>query len=519
MTSPKVPEENAQEPTKASELQNSVQTTDAGDMDLTATASLGESAAASTGAWPGTTTPEPTLPMGKKEGLEHFPGHLVVDAFPRIVSATDIVEAFEDALAFCEPLLDSEESALSLLSTLQEWGLGVEEEGPRPRKNRRHDEAAKRGLSNLIAPPGELEGDSQKFICVFQVGLEDDEEFCLVKRILGKAGNNMRRIADECNAKVRLRGIGSGFLEGSDGTEANMPLQLNVSCTDYSDYVNAVDHVSHLLKDLYKHYRRYARSKGMEPPDVRLSVEEVRRDDLQLDQFAAKANRTDKERERDRKEREAERRERAMAAGTTGGQGRYASFQRLDNGTSSDSESSVGPLGGHGGGHGWSNYGGRSNYSSHGGTVDDEWRTRTLPSGAPMPTTPAGRRAAARTGGAAAAAAVSAAAREAEREERERMRLEKERKRREAEAKATALAKRPSRHAPRGMGMVFRSAGDAQQMHPDGQLPIGANTASPLQPPIPKGDGKKGDGKGKPARKRGGKGRKGKGKGDDDEDQ
>lgn len=33
-------------------------------------------------------------------------------------------------------------------------------------------------------------------------------------------------------------------------------------------------------------------------------------------------------------------------------------------------------------------------------------------------------------------------------------------------------------------------------MHPDGQLPIGANTASPLQPPIPKGDGKKGDGKG-----------------------
>eukprot|EP00913_Durusdinium_trenchii_P028931 g27126.t1 len=200
-----VPEENAQEPTKASELQNSVQTTDAGDMDLTATASLGESAAASTGAWPGTTTPEPTLPMGKKEGLEHFPGHLVVDAFPRIVSATDIVEAFEDALAFCEPLLDSEESALSLLSTLQEWGLGVEEEGPRPRKNRRHDEAAKRGLSNLIAPPGELEGDSQKFICVFQVGLEDDEEFCLVKRILGKAGNNMRRIADECNAKARGR--------------------------------------------------------------------------------------------------------------------------------------------------------------------------------------------------------------------------------------------------------------------------------------------------------------------------
>ena len=43
---------------------------------------------------------------------------------------------------------------------------------------------------------------------------EDDDEFCLVKRILGKGGNNMRRIAEENNAKIRLRGIGSRFLEG-----------------------------------------------------------------------------------------------------------------------------------------------------------------------------------------------------------------------------------------------------------------------------------------------------------------
>merc|ERR1719401_2921706 len=93
----------------------------------------------------------------------------------------------------------------------------------------------------LIHPAGHLYGDNQKFICVFQVGLEDDEEFCLVKRILGKAGNNMRRIAEDCNAKVRLRGIGSGFLEGSDGKEASMPLQLNVSCTEFESYLDAVE--------------------------------------------------------------------------------------------------------------------------------------------------------------------------------------------------------------------------------------------------------------------------------------
>ena len=71
-------------------------------------------------------------------------------------------------------------------------------------------------------------------------GLEDDEEFCLVKRILGKGGNNMRRIAEDCNAKVRLRGIGSGFLEGAEGKEANMPLQLNVRCTEWRAQVTAL---------------------------------------------------------------------------------------------------------------------------------------------------------------------------------------------------------------------------------------------------------------------------------------
>ena len=61
-----------------------------------------------------------------------------------------------------------------------------------------------------------------------------------MKRILGKGGNNMRRIAEDCNAKVRLRGIGSGFLEGAEGKEANMPLQLNVSCTEWGTQATAL---------------------------------------------------------------------------------------------------------------------------------------------------------------------------------------------------------------------------------------------------------------------------------------
>ena len=85
-----------------------------------------------------------------------------------------------------------------------------------------------------------------------------------------EAGNNMRRIADDCNAKARgsrcpdpslnaancggsfaghwqrlfgrLRrqgGCGSQALHASVRhlrCESNMPLQLNVSCTEYADY-------------------------------------------------------------------------------------------------------------------------------------------------------------------------------------------------------------------------------------------------------------------------------------------
>ena len=109
-----------------------------------------------------------------------------------------------------------------------------------------------------------------------------------------KAGCNMRRIADSCNAKafspfllhheasnesgwscsrthgfqVRLRGNGSGFLEGSHKLEAghwwpfweallsasqlnfqaDMPLQLHVSCTDYADYAPALVTMSTWLR-------------------------------------------------------------------------------------------------------------------------------------------------------------------------------------------------------------------------------------------------------------------------------
>lgn len=133
----------------------------------------------------------------------------------------------------------------------------------------------------LIRHKGEVK-TGQKFICVFQVKIEEDPDFCLVKRILGKQGNNMRSIAEECNVKVRLRGRGSGFLEGSHGKETNMPLNLNVSCSDFESYSAAVERVAILLNDIYRHYRRYRKSLGLEVPELKVHCDEMRRDDLDL---------------------------------------------------------------------------------------------------------------------------------------------------------------------------------------------------------------------------------------------
>mmetsp|Transcript_52406 Transcript_52406/g.97011 ORF Transcript_52406/g.97011 Transcript_52406/m.97011 type:complete len:516 (+) Transcript_52406:145-1692(+) len=255
-----------------------------------------------------------------------------------------------------------------------------------------------RHLDDLILPRGDSAVENPKFICILQVGLEDDDEFCLVKRILGKGGNNMRAIADSCNAKVRLRGIGSGFLEGADGKEANMPLQLNVSCVDYEAYEMAVDRVVSLLRDLYKHYRKYIRSKGLPPPDLRVNLEEVRRDDQNINLLASKANRSPSQRERDRKAREAERKQ---VRENMFYRERQIQARGMDSDVSMDSETEQ-----------------LYRMDDLDARDDHQRPATTLPGGIPMPTTAAGRRAAARVGGAAAAARASAAAREVERQQK-----------------------------------------------------------------------------------------------------
>jgi len=89
----------------------------------------------------------------------------------------------------------------------------------------------------------------------------------------------MKRIIEECNTidsigpnsqegvKLRLRGKGSGFLEGPEQRESEDPLNLCVSSKDKEKYDHACDEVEKLLVKVYQDYRGFDKSKLGKPAD------------------------------------------------------------------------------------------------------------------------------------------------------------------------------------------------------------------------------------------------------------
>ncbi|KAF4733398.1 hypothetical protein FOZ62_002624, partial [Perkinsus olseni] len=79
-------------------------------------------------------------------------------------------------------------------------------------------------------------GPVRKFTCRFDIGIENDKEFQVARRIIGNKGANMKRIVGLSNAKLRLRGQGSGYLEGAVRQESPDPLHLCISCINRDGY-------------------------------------------------------------------------------------------------------------------------------------------------------------------------------------------------------------------------------------------------------------------------------------------
>merc|ERR1719253_192001 len=114
--------------------------------------------------------------------------------------------------------------------------------------------------------PGSPSGDDgrsvRKYTCRFDIGIENDKEFQVARRIIGTKGANMKRIVKQSEAKLRLRGRGSGFLEGAQRQESSEPLHLCISCKDQTGYHQAVDETEKLLREVYAAYQDFCRQRG-----------------------------------------------------------------------------------------------------------------------------------------------------------------------------------------------------------------------------------------------------------------
>ena len=115
----------------------------------------------------------------------------------------------------------------------------------------------------------------RKFTCRFEIGIENDKEFQVARRIIGQKGIHMKEIVARTDAKLRLRGRGSGYLEGLNRQESPEPLHLCVSCTTKRGYSEAAKLVSELLERIYAEYREYCLGHGVDiGQDLKVTIRE-----------------------------------------------------------------------------------------------------------------------------------------------------------------------------------------------------------------------------------------------------
>mmetsp|Transcript_41424 Transcript_41424/g.79366 ORF Transcript_41424/g.79366 Transcript_41424/m.79366 type:complete len:464 (-) Transcript_41424:312-1703(-) len=114
----------------------------------------------------------------------------------------------------------------------------------------------------------------RKYTCRFLIGIENDKEFQVARRIIGAKGANMKRIVRQTEAKLRLRGMGSGYFEGSSQKESSEPLQLCVSCTNAEGYKTVVRQVEELLKRVYEEYKIFCLDSSLTPPALEINLTE-----------------------------------------------------------------------------------------------------------------------------------------------------------------------------------------------------------------------------------------------------
>merc|ERR1711959_588370 len=110
-----------------------------------------------------------------------------------------------------------------------------EKQEKKEKKEKTESVSAKKSTKNAKDTPKVEENGKKKgqarFCCRFMVPKEIAEatDFRAPSYLIGPRGQNMKRIFEETNSKLRVRGQNSGHKEGPEMKEAEEPLQVCVS--------------------------------------------------------------------------------------------------------------------------------------------------------------------------------------------------------------------------------------------------------------------------------------------------
>ena len=135
-----------------------------------------------------------------------------------------------------------------------------------------------------------------KYVCNYFVQIENDDNFLVTKRIIGKNGCFLKKIIQEAcikygdfSTKIRLRGKGSGYLE-HNGKESGEPLMLCVSSLNYPTYYNCCSLIEGLLRKVYNDYYEY--SLKLVPEDLRHSMnkKQIQKHEFVVNRFGSGGN-------------------------------------------------------------------------------------------------------------------------------------------------------------------------------------------------------------------------------------
>jgi len=142
----------------------------------------------------------------------------------------------------------------------------------------RNSQLAVAGRSRTSRPREAARGspsnnDGILFHSRFYVGIEADEDFNVVRRLVGTGGKNMKHINSRSGGKVWIRGKGSRHPEGDERVESTDPLMMIVTARTTKNFQVASEMVAELLKRLHDDYIRFCTERGWSVPMLSVQQE------------------------------------------------------------------------------------------------------------------------------------------------------------------------------------------------------------------------------------------------------